>query len=156
MDTIHNKEADQKFKDDVAACPGGENIKLCYACGTCTAACPVAFVNDQFNPRRIIRQVLMGMRREVLSSPVLWQCLQCYACYAKCPQNVKFRDVIKALRAMAVKEGHVPAEVAEELVRLDELNCKLRRDAANLLVADRPKYEALKKRMEECLVSLKT
>ncbi|MBU4199061.1 MAG: 4Fe-4S dicluster domain-containing protein [Verrucomicrobia bacterium] len=155
MDTIHNKDLDPKFKDDVAACPGGENIKLCFACGTCTAACPVAFVNDQFNPRRIIRQVLMGLRKEVLSSPILWQCLQCYACYAKCPQNVKFRDVMKALRALAIKEGYVKAEVAEELARLDELIHKLQRDAANLLVADRPKYEALKKHVEECLTESK-
>ena len=151
MDTIHSKNLDPKFKDDVAAYPGGENIKLCFACGTCTAACPVAFVNDQFNPRRIIRQVLTGMRKEVLSSPVLWQCLQCYACYAKCPQNVKFRDVMKALRALAIKEGHVKAEVAEELARLDELMLKLQRDAVSLLVGDRPQYEALKKRLEECL-----
>lgn len=151
MDTIPSKNLDPKFKDDVAACPGGENIKLCYACGTCTAACPVAFVNDQFNPRRIIRQVLIGMRKEVLASPVLWQCLQCYACYAKCPQNVKFRDVMKALRVLAIKEGYVKAEMAAELTRLDELICKLRRDAANLLVADHPKYEALKKQVEACL-----
>jgi len=156
METILSKDLDPKFKFDVAAYPGGENIKLCFACGTCTAVCPVAGVNDDFNPRKIIRQVLLGMRREVLSSPMLWQCIQCYACYAKCPQNVKFRDVIKALRAMAVKEGYVKADMAEELVQLDDLMHKLRRDAANLLVTDRPKYEALKQRMAECLTSLKS
>ena len=156
METILSKNLDPKFKFDVAAYPGGENIKLCYACGTCTAACPVAGVNDDFNPRKIIRQVLLGMRREVLSSPMLWQCIQCYACYAKCPQNVKFRDVMKALRALAVKEGYVKADLAEALIRLEELMHKLRRDAANLLVADRPKYEALKQRVDECLASLKS
>lgn len=156
MKTILSKDLDSKFKDDVAAYPGGENIKLCYACGTCTAACPVAGVNDDFNPRKIIRQVLLGMRREVLSSPMLWQCLQCYACYAKCPQNVKFRDVMKALRAMAVKEGYVKADIAEELVRLEDLMLKLHRDASNLLVADRPKYEALKQRVIEFLASSKS
>jgi len=156
METILSKDLDPKFKLDVAGYPGGENIKLCFACGTCTAACPVAGVNDDFNPRKIIRQVLLGMRREVLSSPMLWQCIQCYACYAKCPQNVKFRDVMKALRAMAVKEGHVKADMAEELVRLEEVMLKLRRDAVNLLVADRPKYEALKQRVDECLANLKS
>jgi heterodisulfide reductase subunit C len=151
MDTIQSNKLDPKFKDEVAACPGGENIKLCFACGTCTAACPVAFVNDQFNPRRIIHQVLLGLRQEVLSSPVLWQCLQCYACYAKCPQNVKFRDVMKALRALAVRDGYVKAEVAEELERLDELMCKLQGNAVDLLVAERPKYEELKQRIQACL-----
>jgi heterodisulfide reductase subunit C len=87
----------------------------------------------------------------VLSSPVLWQCLQCYACYAKCPQNVKFRDVMKALRALAVRDGYVKAEVAEELERLDELMCKLQGNAVDLLVAERPKYEELKQRIQACL-----
>ena len=151
METIQSKNLDPKFKNDVAACPGGENIKLCFACGTCTAACPMAAVNEQFNPRQIIRQVLMGLRQEVLASPMLWQCLQCYACSAKCPQNVKFRDVIKVLRAMAVKEGYVKAEMAEELVRLEEMMHKLRRDMGSLLVADRKKYDVLKQRVEECL-----
>jgi len=156
METILSKDLDPKFKFDVAAYPGGENIKLCYACGTCTAVCPMASVNDEFNPRKIIRQVLLGMRREVLSSPQLWQCIQCYACYAKCPQNVKFRDVIKALRAMAVKEGYAKADMAEELIRFGEGMLKLHREAANLLVADRPKYEALKQRVAECPASLKS
>lgn len=156
METILSKDLDPKFKFDVAAYPGGENIKLCYACGTCTAACPMASVNDEFNPRKIIRQVLLGMRREVLSSPQLWQCIQCYACYAKCPQNVKFRDVIKALRAMAVKEGYAKADMAEELIRFSECMLKLHREAANLLVADRPKYAALKQRVDECPASLKS
>jgi len=156
MKTILSKDLDPKFKFDVAAYPGGENIKLCYACGTCTAVCPITSVNDEFNPRKIIRQVLLGMRREVLSSPQLWQCIQCYACYAKCPQNVKFRDVIKALRAMAVKEGYAKADMAEELVRFSDCMLKLHREAANLLVADRPKYEALKQRVAECPASLKS
>ncbi|MFH1477014.1 MAG: 4Fe-4S dicluster domain-containing protein [Verrucomicrobiota bacterium] len=156
METIASKDLDPKFKFDVAAYPGGENIKLCYACGTCTAVCPVASVNNDFNPRKIIRQVLLGMRREVLASPMLWQCIQCYACYAKCPQNVKFRDVIKALRAMAVKEGYVKADMAEELARFSECTLKLHREAAALLAADRPKYEALKQRVNEYLANNKS
>ncbi len=154
METLRDKDLDPSFKDDVAACPGGENLKLCYACGTCTAACPVALVNPQFNPRRIIRQVILGMRKAVLASPDLWQCLQCYACYAKCPQNVKFRDIIKALRSLAIDEGHAPAQLPEELHKLDDLMLQLRRDAANLLWADRPQYEALKKRLAESLTDL--
>jgi len=155
METLLSKDLDPKFKFDVATYPGGENIKLCFACGTCTAVCPMASVNDEFNPRKIIRQVLMGMRREVLSSPQLWQCIQCYACYAKCPQNVKFRDVIKALRAMAVKEGYAKADMVEELTRFSECMLKLHREAANLLVADRPKFEALKQRVNEYLTGPK-
>ena len=56
-------EQDTKFKYDVAEEPGGENIKLCFACGLCTAGCPVADIDPEYNPRRIIRMVILGMRK---------------------------------------------------------------------------------------------
>jgi len=149
VEKIESKNLDSHFKYDVAAQPGGENIKLCFACGTCTAGCPVAGVDDQFNPRKIIRQVLLGMRKEVLSSPVIWRCVQCYSCSAKCPQNVKFRDVMKALREMAVKEGYVKPQLLEEVEQLDEFSQKLRRDLVNVLVTEPEKFKNLKKKVEE-------
>ncbi len=149
MEKIDSANLDPKFKHDVAAHPGGENIKLCFACGTCTAGCPVAEVDDEFNPRKIIRQVLLGIRKEVLSSPLIWRCVQCYSCTAKCPQNVKFREVMRALREMAVAEGFADTSLIEEVEKLDKLSQKLRRDMVNTLVADRSKYEELKKKTEE-------
>jgi len=100
MEKIDGRNLDSRFKYDVAAHPGGENIKLCFACGTCTAGCPVAEIDKEFNPRKIIRQVLLGMREEVLSSPVIWRCVQCYSCTAKCPQNVKFREINRYKRRL--------------------------------------------------------
>lgn len=149
MEKIEAKNLDSQFKYDVAAHPGGENIKLCFACGTCTAGCPVSAIDPEYNPRKIIRQVLLGMRKEVLSSPVIWRCVQCYSCSAKCPQNVKFRDVMKALREMAAAEGYVEAELLEEIEQLDEFSQKLRRDLVNVLVTDRDKFKKLKKKVEE-------
>ena len=149
MEVIEAKNLDPQFKYDVAAHPGGDNIKLCFACGTCTAACPVSAVDPEFNPRKIIREVLLGMRKEVLSSPIIWRCVQCYACTAKCPQNVKFRDVMKALREMAVEEGYVDADLLQEVAQLDEFSQKLRRDLVNVLVTDRDRFKELKKKIEE-------
>ena len=149
METIESKNLDSQFKYDVAAHPGGENIKLCFACGTCTAGCPVSAVDAEYNPRQIIRQVLLGMRKELLSSPVIWRFVQCYSCTAKCPQNVKFRDVTRALREMAVAEGYVDADLLQEIEQLDELSQKLRRDLVNVLVTDRNRFKKLKKTVEE-------
>ena len=153
MEAIDSKNLDSQFKYDVAAHPGGENIKLCFSCGTCTAGCPVSAVDPEFNPRRIIREVLLGMRKEVLSSAVIWRCVQCYSCSAKCPQNVKFRDVMKALREMAAAEGYVEADLAHEVEQLDEFSQKLRRDLVNVLVTDRDKFKKLKKKVEEITTS---
>ena len=148
METIDSKNLDSRFKYDVADYPGGENIRLCYACGTCTAGCPVAEIDDEFNPRKIIRQVLLGMRKEVLSSPVIWRCVQCYSCTAKCPQNVKFRDIIRALREMAVAEGLADIELIGEVAELDRLTQKVRRTMAAALIDDRKKFAELKEQVE--------
>lgn len=149
METIECKNLDSQFKYNVAAYPGGENIKLCFACGTCTAACPVSAVDPEYNPRKIIRQVLLGMRKEVLSSPVIWRCVQCYSCTAKCPQNVKFRDVTRALREMAVAEGYADADLPQQVEQLDEFSQKIRRNLVNLLVTDRNKFEEIKSKLEQ-------
>ena len=149
MEKIDGRNLDSRFKYDVAAHPGGENIKLCFACGTCTAGCPVAEIDKEFNPRKIIRQVLLGMREEVLSSPVIWRCVQCYSCTAKCPQNVKFREIIRALREMAVEEGFANAALIEEVEELNLLSQKLRRDMVKALVSDRGKFDKLMKNVEE-------
>jgi len=153
VETMESKNLDSHFKYDVAAHPGGENIKLCFACGTCTAGCPVSAVDPEFNPRKIIRQVLLGMRKEVLSSIEIWRCVQCYSCTAKCPQNVKFRDVIKALREMAAAEGYVSTELLQEVEQLDEFSQKLRRDLVNVLIHDKGKFKELKSKLEEITTS---
>jgi heterodisulfide reductase subunit C len=119
-------EQDTKFKYEVAEEPGGENIKLCFACGLCTASCPVADIDPEYNPRKIIRMVILGMRKEVLSSNFPWLCTQCYTCQAHCPQNVKFSDVMKALRNMAVREGYVHPSFLEQIKEIDSFSQKLR------------------------------
>ncbi len=132
MDEINEKDLDAKFKYDIAARPGAENFKRCFSCGTCTAGCPVSEVNEAYDPRRIIRMAVLGMRKEVLSSDVIWMCARCYICYAHCPQNVKFADVMGVLREMAVEEGFAPRERLGQMEELDrfaqDLRCNLVQD----------------------------
>ncbi len=151
METIETKDMDAKFKFEVAARPGGENVKLCFQCGTCTATCPVSQIDDEFNPRKIIRQVVLGMRKEVLTSPVIWRCVQCYACVAKCPQNVKFADVMATLRQMAVEEGHVPPTMVQDVDELGRFAQTLRRNLVNTLVKDRGAYESKRAALEAAI-----
>jgi heterodisulfide reductase subunit C len=137
--TVVLNELDTNFKYDVANEPGGENIKLCFACGLCTASCPVADIDQKFNPRRIIRMVLLGMRKEVLSSDTIWFCIQCYSCQAHCPQNVDFADIMKALRSIAVREEHVAPSFVEKVKEIDVLCQKLRHEMVSTVIDSRSK-----------------
>jgi heterodisulfide reductase subunit C len=126
MDVIELNKLDQRFKYEIASRPGGEHFKRCFSCGTCTAACPVALVSPEYNPMKLIRMALLGMRDEVLSSPSLWLCTLCYICYATCPQDVRFRDVMEVLRDMAVEGGYVGGELRERIDRVNQLSHEIR------------------------------
>jgi glycolate oxidase iron-sulfur subunit len=106
MVAILQKELDTNFKYEVAAEPGGENIKRCFSCGACAGGCLISEITPEFDPRKLIRMVLLGMKEKVLSSPAIWLCLLCHNCSFHCPQDVKFSEVITALRYLAIKEHY--------------------------------------------------
>ncbi len=102
------EDLDPNFKHEVAKEHGGENIKRCFACGTCSAVCPVMGVNEDYNPRKIIRMILLGMKKDVLESDFIWLCSGCYSCYERCPRDVKITNLMVAVRNIAVRNGYIP------------------------------------------------
>ncbi|MCX8116942.1 MAG: 4Fe-4S dicluster domain-containing protein [Desulfobacterota bacterium] len=112
---IHAKDLDPGFKDLIAREPGGQHIKKCFACGTCTAGCPVRQITERYNPRKIIRMALLGMKKDVLSSPFIWLCSSCYTCYERCPQDVRIPELMNAIKNIAVREGHIPPPIKTQL-----------------------------------------
>lgn len=153
-DKIVVEELDPTFCDDIASLPGGENIKRCYACGTCAAGCPVTNIDEEYNPRKIIRQVLFGMREEVLKSPVIWFCIMCYRCYARCPQQVNFTDIMRALRYLAIKDGYVPPDILSNNDEIDRFSQMIRRDMVKNTIEGRKQViEELKAKIGETVRS---
>ena len=120
------EELSGDFCDEIASLPGGENIRKCFSCGTCAAGCPVTAVDEEYNCRKIIRQIQFGFRDEVLKSPVIWLCAMCYRCSAKCPQEVNFSDIMRAIRHLAVKEGHAPANLVRKNEEIEKFAARLR------------------------------
>jgi len=110
---------DNDFKNTVRVHPGGEHVLDCFLCGTCTAGCPVSEIEKSFNPRKIMRQILYGIRDETLSGGEIWMCNQCHTCVAHCPQDVRFADIIRALREIAVSEGLVDAGFTDKIKEID-------------------------------------
>ncbi len=115
MGDILFDELDLHFKDEVAVKIGLETIKPCYTCGSCTGICPVHEVLEDFDPRRIIYEILLGRRKEVLSSDLIWFCCLCNACYYVCPQQIKFSRVATELRKTAIAENCVDKEFLDRL-----------------------------------------
>jgi coenzyme F420-reducing hydrogenase delta subunit/heterodisulfide reductase subunit C len=108
MNALHAIAPDQTFRDEVLAEPGGENLLRCYSCGTCASMCLVRRVDPDFNPRRTLQMVMLGMRERVLSGPTVWLCSACDLCYTRCPQEIRISELMQAIRIIAVREGREP------------------------------------------------
>jgi len=115
MGKIFMEQADPNFINELTKQPGGEKISACFTCRTCAASCPITAVNNRFNPLRIIRMSLFGLKKEVLESDFIWLCSSCYACQERCPQGVSITEFMTLLKNMAIKEGHAPPGIKTQL-----------------------------------------
>ena len=130
------KSFEQSFKNEVASHPGGGRVLNCFLCGTCTAGCPISEIDAGYNPRKIMRKILLGFRDELLSSGEIWKCYQCHTCVAHCPQDVRFADVIGVLRKIAQDEGIVDSGFAQMVEDIDIDARKRRLERVNQLICD--------------------
>lgn len=95
------------FAEEVKAIPGGEHLEMCFSCGTCVSKCMVQQkVEPDFNPRRLLKLVMMEMREEAYDSPTTWLCSSCDLCYPACPQKIHISGVITAVKQIAVEQAN--------------------------------------------------
>ena len=95
------------FAEEVKAIPGGEYLEMCFSCGTCVSKCMVQQkVEPDFNPRRLLKLVMMEMREEAYDSPTTWLCSSCDLCYPACPQKIHISGVITAVKQIAVEQAN--------------------------------------------------
>jgi|GEM_PF-81218 len=124
--TIYREDLEPRFKFEVAELPEGQNVKECFACGSCTGVCPVSQILPEFDPRKILHMISLGLKKHLLSSDLPWYCTGCSTCKFVCPQDVRFNDVIKALKLLALQDGYVDADTLSEMGKLavvDERRC---------------------------------
>ena len=105
--TITKLDLKHSFRAEVSSMPGGELATRCFDCGTCTGVCPVSEAEPDFDPRKIIHMIRMGLKDQLLGSEAIWFCSHCDTCAFVCPQEVVFSNVVDVLREMAIKEGYV-------------------------------------------------
>jgi len=109
MDRKKN-EMDPGFRAEVIAEKGGDHLNSCFSCGACSGICPVSQAIPEFDPRKIIHMIRMGLAERLLSSDLLWYCSGCRSCVFVCPQDVRFADIMKVLSTLAFKKGYVTRE----------------------------------------------
>jgi heterodisulfide reductase subunit C len=80
------------------------NLSVCYQCRKCSIGCPVAGETES-PPSEIIRRLQLGAGDELLQTGLIWTCLSCETCYARCPNQINFAAVIDALKSIAVEKG---------------------------------------------------
>jgi heterodisulfide reductase subunit C len=108
MDTIKLDGVDSDFKKELADQPESTKLRACFTCLTCASSCPVAQVESRFNPIRIIRMALLGLKEDVIGNPELWLCSSCYTCQERCPNDVRITDFLVLMKNLAVQEGKAP------------------------------------------------
>jgi len=84
---------------------GGETLRVCMQCGTCTAVCPWGLV-EEFSPRLLLRMVAFGI--EGYEEDSLWNCVTCATCVTRCPRGIDIIDVIRSTRSVMLESGIVP------------------------------------------------
>jgi heterodisulfide reductase subunit C len=113
------------FLEEICALPGGEGIRICIQCGTCTASCPNAD-NMEHTPSELIAMARAGMKKEVLSSNAMWYCLSCYMCTVRCPRGIKQTGLMHVFESLSIKEGLVHTKtLTPTMYRLFNHYCSL-------------------------------
>ncbi|MBW2172520.1 MAG: 4Fe-4S dicluster domain-containing protein [Deltaproteobacteria bacterium] len=108
--TVPLTPCEDGIKEELKLSAQAHTFSNCFACKTCTTACPVVFNYDNpqealgLMPHQIMRAAAMGFTDLIFSSNMLWDCLACYACQEYCPQGVCVTDIFYELKNQAVKQ----------------------------------------------------
>jgi len=110
MESLRLTEPDLEFIDELQR-TGGESVKKCYQCATCSAVCKLSPDRNPF-PRKEMIWAQWGQKERLVSDHHVWACYQCNDCSTHCPRGARPGDVLAAIRAMAIRHYAVPGFLA--------------------------------------------
>jgi heterodisulfide reductase subunit C len=124
-------DLDAAFKDRLAAKYGDTGFMHCLSCGSCSASCPVRKLEEKYNPRRIIRMAILGMKDEVYKSEFVWMCSYHTTCLNRCPQAVNIGEVSDAVARLADAERRHPV-AKHDTVRQQQLDREFKKQVMQM------------------------
>lgn len=104
-------EPDVEFIKQVVGL-GGDTLKKCFQCATCSVVCPISPDNKPF-PRKEMIAASWGLKDKLVGSMDIWLCHQCGDCSTMCPRGAKPGDVLGAIRSYAIADYAAPKSLGK-------------------------------------------
>lgn len=104
-------EPDLQFIKELQAV-GGESLKKCYQCATCSVACPISPADDPY-PRKEMIWAQWGLKDKLLKDVDIWLCHNCNSCSDLCPRGAKPGDLMSAMRNMTYRKLMGPSIIGQ-------------------------------------------
>ena len=101
---------DRDFRTRLIA-SGGEDLKKCFQCATCSVVCDLACATQPF-PRKEMIWAQWGLKDRLLADVDVWLCHGCSDCSSRCPRGARPADVMAAIRREATIHYSTPRWLA--------------------------------------------
>jgi quinone-modifying oxidoreductase subunit QmoC len=102
---------DREFRDRLIS-SGGEDLKKCFQCATCSVVCQLSDTGRPF-PRKEMMWAQWGLKERLVADVDIWLCHQCGDCTARCPRGARPGDVMAAIRREAIFHYSAPSRMGQ-------------------------------------------
>ena len=101
----------ERFEKLLSEVPGGEKLRTCIQCGSCSATCPGTGKNP-YTHRQFWKFVQFGDTERVLEAQNYWNCTNCELCEKRCPRGIPLGKIIMKMRENSTSHNGAPENMA--------------------------------------------